>query len=220
MPITLLLTALLQAGPTPAPTAIRPRITGPVIRTVTKGRPPLGQGAPRWVDVLLGSLPDSMITFGRDPEGNWLSLDLRPPAPPGGIAPSGGTLYVMHRSRPMPKSCSIGPDRIDLSALHRNGFVPVKIERASLHASGMNDRDPVPVRSSMLDANGKPTVVIADVHTIVQSMVVWGIRSPPGVDRVAPFQVCSAGYRMDITVRGPEGINPLTGQPIVRRPVN
>jgi len=220
MPITLLLTALLQAGATPVATAIRPRITDPVIRTIPKSQPPLGRVGPRRVDMLLTTLPESMIEFGRNPEGNWLSVDRRPPGPPGGIAPSGGTLYVMHRSRPLPKSCSIGPDRIDLSPLHRNGFVPVKIERASLHAPGMNDRDPVPVRSSMLDANGKPTMVIADVHTIVQSMVVWGVSSPPGVDRVAPFQLCSAGYRIDITVRGPEGINPLTGQPIVRRPVN
>lgn len=216
MPITLLLTALLQAGATPAAAAI----TGPAIRTIPKARPSLVQVGARRVDVLLTSLPDSMIGFGRDPERNWLSIDRHPPAPPGGIAPSGGTLYVMHRSRPLPKSCSISADRIDLSLLHRNGFVPVKIERTPLHAPGMNDRDPVPVRSSMLDANGKPTMVIADVHTIVQSMVVWGVRSPPGVDRVAPFQICSAGYRMDITVRGPEGINPLTGRPIVRRPVN
>ena len=210
LPMALIATAVTAAPPEMSSwtTGIRVPIPRPMPR-------------PTRVVTLIG-LPERMVRLDARP--GW-TVERQPKAARGAIGPGPGAAVYVKRTRGTGRrSDCVNPfnDEIDLAEIRRHGFRVVAFERKSfgVRPGFVEDfGDSGPRRGGPLgqDDAGKPVIRGDDLGKLAKLFV---LDRPIIIKLPGPIYMCDAGYRLHLTVKGPAGIDPISGSRIRPTVVN
>jgi hypothetical protein len=217
--------AIILVGALAIPVSGSAQVRREEARTLGTTRPIVAKVRVAKAVVPIGRVPDSALSIH-----GWQGVTIArtAPAPPGGISSPGATIYVSKSwvNPPQPKrdhmcsSRTSRADSLDLSEPRRHGFqlASFKIEPLPPPKGYVLSTTGGPVRrggSSFIDANGNATEQMAQAARITLSSSSYQLYTM----RQMPV-FCFTGYRVNISLYGPVGIDPFTGKTIQRSPVN